>query len=62
MSDPAEYALKHDDKGWTVYNTKTGAPLRLNEAPEVGLTREVAKEVLQTLNMFRLGPDMSKPD
>ena len=62
MTDPAEYALKHEDKGWTVYNTKTGAPVRLNDAPQVGLTRAVAQEVLQTLDMFRLGPDKSEPD
>jgi hypothetical protein len=62
MTDPAQYALKPDDQGWTVYSTKTGAPVHLNDAPQVGLTREVAEEVVQTLDMFRPGPDKSEPE
>ena len=62
MTDPAEYALKHDDKGWTVYNTRTGAPVHLNDAPQVGLTREVAREILQTLDLFKSAPDKNEPD
>ena len=46
MTDPAQYALKPDERGWTVYNTKTGASVRLNDAPQVGLTRGVAEEIL----------------
>ena len=62
MTDLAQYALKHDDKGWTVYNTKTGSPVRLNDAPQVGLTRAVAQEVVQTLVMFKPGPDKRQPE
>lgn len=62
MTPPAHYSLKHDDKGWTVYNTKTGAPVLLNDAPQIGLTRAVAEEVVQTLGMFNPGPDMSEPE
>jgi hypothetical protein len=62
MTDPAQYALKHDDKGWTVYSTKTGDPVRLNDAPQVGLTRAVAQEVLQSLNVFMPGADKSEPE
>ena len=62
MTDPAQYALRHDDRGWTVYNTKTGTPVRLNDAPQVGLTRAVAEKVVQTLDIFKPGPDKSKPE
>ena len=62
MTTPATYALRHEDKGWTVYNTNTGAPVRLNDAPQVDLTRAVAEEVVQTLNMFKPGPDKSEPE
>lgn len=60
MTNPSQYALKHDDKGWTVYSTKTGAPVRLNDAPQVGLTRAVAEEVVQTLNGFKPGSEKSE--
>lgn len=62
MTSPSQYALKHDEKGWTVYNTKTGSPVRLNDAPQVGLTRAVAEEVVQTLNSFKPGPDKREPE
>lgn len=39
MTNSWQYDLKPDDKGWTVYSTKTGEPVRLNGAPQVGLTR-----------------------
>ena len=59
MAELAQYALKPDDKGWTVYSTKTGAPVRLNDAPQVGLSRAVAKEVVQTLDIFKSGSEKS---
>lgn len=62
MADPDQYALKPDDRGWTVYSTETGEPVRLNDAPQVGLTRAVAQEVVQTLDMFKPGSDKSEPE
>jgi hypothetical protein len=58
-AEPAEYDIRQDGKGWTVYNTKTGKPVRLNGAPQVGLSREVAEEIVQTLDMIEPGPDKS---
>jgi len=59
-AEPAEYDLRQEDQGWTVYNVKTGNPVRLNDAPQVGLTREVAEEIVQTLSVFAPGPDVSE--
>lgn len=62
MTKRDQYALKPDDKGWTVYSTKTGEPVRLNDASQVGLPRAVAEEVVQTLGIFQPGPDKSEPE
>ena len=62
MTNSWQYDLKPDDKGWTVYSTKTGEPVRLNGAPQVGLTRAVAEEVVQTLGIFQPGPNKSEPE
>ena len=61
-SESAEYDVRREGEGWTVYNAKTGKPVRLNDAPQVGLTKEVAEEVVQTLNVFQPGPDKSEPN
>jgi hypothetical protein len=62
MTNPSQCALKHDDKGWTVYNTNTGALVRLNDAPQVGLTRAVAEKVVQILNAFKPGANKREPE
>jgi hypothetical protein len=59
---PAEYDVRHEGEGWTVYNQKTGKPVRLNDAPQVGLTREVAWDIVQTLRMLKPGSDKSEPN
>ena len=61
-ADPAEYDIRQEGEGWTVYNQKTGKPVRLNDAPQVGLTREVARDIVQTLRMLKPGPDKSEPN
>jgi hypothetical protein len=58
-SGPVEYDIRQEGSGWTVYNTKTGEPVRLNDAPQVGLSRDVATEIVRMLREFRPGPDMS---
>ena len=58
-AEPPGYAARREGKGWTVYNTRTGEPVRLNGAPQVGLSREVAEEIVQTLDMIETGPDES---
>ena len=58
-SDPAEYDIRQEGSGWTVYNTNTGKPVRLNDAAQVGLSREVATEIVRMLREFQPGPDMS---
>jgi hypothetical protein len=57
--EAAEYDIRHEGSGWTVYNTKTGEPVRLNDAAQVGLSREVAEEIVKMLRVFQPGPDMS---
>ena len=59
-AEPAEYDIRHEGQGWTVYNVKTGDPVRLNDAPQVGLPREVAEEIVQTLSAFAPGSDVSE--
>ena len=59
---PAHYDIRQEDEGWTVYNANTGKPVRLNDAPQVGLTKDVAEDIVQTLNVFEPGPDLSKPE
>ncbi|GJE15225.1 hypothetical protein [Methylobacterium longum] len=59
-SDPTEYDIRQEGSGWTVYNTKTGKPVRLNDAAQVGLSREVATEILRMLREFQPGRDVSQ--
>ncbi|KAB1073430.1 hypothetical protein [Methylobacterium planeticum] len=54
-----KYAIRQEGKGWTAYNTRTGEPVRLNGAAQVGLSREVAQEIVRTLQMLEPGPDKS---
>jgi hypothetical protein len=62
LTEPVSFDIRQEDQGWTVYNTKTGEPVRLNDAPQVGLTKEVAEDIVQTLNVFEPGPDLDEPD
>jgi hypothetical protein len=57
--EAAEYDIRHEGNGWTVYNTKNGEPVRLNDAAQVGLNREVAEEIVKMLRVFQPGADMS---
>jgi hypothetical protein len=57
-TDPAEYDIRQEGSGWAVYNTRTGEPVRLNDAAQVNLTREVAEEIVETLQVFQPGPAM----
>ncbi|WP_336489715.1 hypothetical protein [Methylobacterium nigriterrae] len=56
-AEPAEYDIRQEEVGWGVYHAKTGTPVRLNEVPQIGLSRRVAEEILQTLDMVEPGPD-----
>ncbi|AWN39526.1 hypothetical protein DK389_01975 [Methylobacterium durans] len=49
-SEPHRYSLRRQDGAWTVYCARTGQPVRLNEVPQVGLTRAVAADVARALN------------
>jgi len=61
-TEPTGYEIRQEGQGWSVYNTRTGEPVRLNDAPQVGLTKEVAEDIVQALNVFGPGPDMSEPE
>jgi hypothetical protein len=65
MGEKAEisgYVARREEQGWTVYDQKTGKPVCLNDAPQVSLTREVARDIVQTLRMLKPGPDKSEPN
>jgi hypothetical protein len=57
--ETAEYDIRHEGSGRTICNTKTGEPVRLNDAAQAGLSREVAKEVVKMLRVLQPEPDMS---
>lgn len=48
-ADPAEYDIRHEGEGWTVYNVLTLEPARLNGVAQVGLRMEAAVHVADLL-------------
>lgn len=48
-ADPAEYDIRQEGAGWTVYNIATLEPARLNGVPQVELQKEAAIRVADLL-------------
>ena len=48
-ADPAEYDIRREGEGWSVYNVATLEPARLNGVPQVGLQKDAAVRVADLL-------------
>ena len=46
----ARYDIKSDDNGWTVYDTRTGAPALVNHVPQTSLPLDDADNLADLLN------------
>ena len=44
------YDIRPAPKGWTVYDTATGLPAAVNDAPQVALSLEDADDLADLLN------------
>ena len=51
-AEPVTYDMRPDDDGWTVYNTVTLEPARVNGVPQTGLEMEKADDLVDLLNLL----------
>lgn len=51
-TDPPTFDMRQDAYGWTVYDTTTGEPARVNDVAQVGLELEKADDLVDLLNLL----------
>ncbi len=44
------FDVRADDSGWTVFDRRTGEPVLVERAPQVGLPRACAEQLADDLN------------
>ena len=49
IDEPAEYDIRQEGEGWTVYNVLTLEPARVDGVPQVGLRMEAAAHMADLL-------------
>ena len=50
MTDPPRFALRRDNRGWTVFDLSTGRPATIVTIPQTGLQEADAMEIARQFN------------
>ena len=46
----ARYDIQSDGTGWSVFDTQTGLPARVNDCPQIGMSLDDADDLADLLN------------
>ena len=50
MTEPPRFALRRDNRGWTVFDLATGLPATIVAIPQTGLMEKDAVEIARQFN------------
>lgn len=53
MTEPPRFALRRDNRGWTVIDLTTGCPATIVTIPQTGLMEADAMEIARQFNIRR---------
>ena len=61
MTEPPRFALRRDNRGWTVFDLATGRPATIVAIPQTGLLETDAIEIARQFNLRSAGAAPRKP-